>query len=104
MNFGTSYLPEFGCYNQYRQSGLRAITKPMHILRRPKPSARADKSALNNAQSLSDPIILGLNEGHNKRLPFSSMSIAAHQKLGLVSELFQTGSVISIFKPENDNS
>jgi hypothetical protein len=36
------------------------------MLRRPKPSVRVDKSALNNAQGPSDSIILGLNEGHNK--------------------------------------
>jgi hypothetical protein len=46
----------------------------MPTLSRPKPSARADKSSPNNAQSHSDPIILGLNEGHNKWRPFSSIS------------------------------
>jgi hypothetical protein len=56
--------------SQYRQTWSRGQNKQMRMLRRPKPSARADKSSPNNAQSLSD-IILGLNEDHNKRWPFS---------------------------------
>jgi FixJ family two-component response regulator len=52
----------------------KQMHKQMHILRRPKHSVRTNVSTPNNAQSLSDPIILGLNEGHNKLQPFSSIS------------------------------
>jgi hypothetical protein len=46
----------------------------MPTLRRPKPSAHTDESIPKNAQSLSDPIIQGVNEGHNKWRTFPSIS------------------------------
>jgi hypothetical protein len=56
----------FFCGYRIMNINKRGQNKQMCTLSRPKPTAHADKTAPNNAKSLRNTIILGLNDGHNK--------------------------------------